>query len=155
MEGFPNGLWYCRGPFGSIKIVTRLCERWLQQDRFQFAPVSQQRVRFQFPSRAHIFLLLCLSNYLMELPEPVQMGQTRLTTFEQQGRVTEGRCIYSAQVGGFISSCLVRSPTPNSATSSLGSRIKLCGMCKTPLTKVMLQLNYNSLVLRALVHSQH
>ncbi len=41
--------------------------------------------------------------------EPMQLGRTRLSPEERQRRMREGRCIYCAQLGHFLSACPVRS----------------------------------------------
>lgn len=51
-------------------------------------------------------------------PEPMQIGQTRLTPAERQHRFLEGQCIYCAPLGHVIIHCPVRgSKTTNISTS--------------------------------------
>ncbi|CAK6981831.1 hypothetical protein NL108_011115, partial [Scomber scombrus] len=52
-------------------------------------------------------------------PEPMQIGQTRLTPAERQRRFLEGRCIYCAQLGHVIAHCPVRVSRPSNAPTSL------------------------------------
>ncbi len=83
----------------------------------------------------------------------MQLGPTRLSPAERQPRINEGRCIYCAQLGHFISSCPVKAAPPGPSTKSLVSVTNYKNRTKRQLTVVTLSSDSFSLSYPALVDS--
>ena len=87
----------------TIRIDCRLRERRRERVRSAASPV-----RVNQPSHPQGRLFDQRTNVPCDVPEPMQLGRTRLSTVERQRRLKENRCLYCGQEDHFASSCPVK-----------------------------------------------
>ncbi len=92
-----------------IALASRIDKRLLQRERMRLHPVSQRQgfVSSGPSSPPQTTAPVKPVTTAHESEEPMQIGHIRLSPEECLRRRNEGRCIYCAQLGHFLSNCSV------------------------------------------------